>query len=241
MTGWRATFISLFPDLFPGPLGASILGSALARDVWGFDVVDLRAHGLGKHRTVDDTPAGGGAGMVLRADVAAAAIDSVAAEGRPLLMMSPRGERFDQAMAHQLAAGPGAILFCGRFEAIDQRVIDRRGMREVSIGDFVLAGGEVAAMAITEACVRLLPGVVGASASLVEESFETGLLEHPHYTRPHVWEGASIPDILTSGDHKRIEKWRKDQAVELTKARRPDLYAPFRNSVTPAADRPRNG
>lgn len=235
---WRARVVTLFPELFPGPLGASILGAGLAAGVWSLETVDLRTFGEGRRRTVDDTPSGGGPGMVLRADIVAAAVDSVVDEGLPRLLMSPRGAPLTQARVRALATGPGVLVVCGRFEGVDERVIEARGLEEVSIGDFVLAGGEVAAMALIEACVRLAPGVVGAPASLTEESFETGLLEHPHYTRPQTWEGRSIPDVLTSGDHARIAKWRAERSLELTKAKRPDLYAAFRNSAQTPRDEP---
>lgn len=225
---FRAACLTLFPEAFPGILDVSIVGTAREKGLWSLDVVDIRQFGQGKHRTVDDTPAGGGAGMVLRADVTAAAIDSLDAADRPLIYLSPRGKPLTQARVRELAAGPGVILLCGRFEGVDERVIEGRGLEEVSIGDFVLAGGEVAAQALLEACVRLIPGVAGNAASLEEESFETGLLEHPHYTRPQVWEGREIPAVLTSGDHKKVREWRRIRAEELTKARRPDLYAASR-------------
>ncbi len=227
---FRVACITLFPAAFPGPLGVSIIASAMERGLWSLETIDLRTFGVGKHRQVDDTPAGGGAGLVLRADVAAAAIDSLDAAGRPLIYLSPRGRPLTQARVRQLAAGPGLIALCGRFEGLDERVIAARGLEEVSLGDFVLAGGEAAAIAMIEACVRLLPGVAGNEASLAEESFEKGLLEHPHYTRPAVWEGREIPAILTSGDHQKVATWRQEQAEELTKARRPDLYAAFRDA-----------
>jgi tRNA (guanine37-N1)-methyltransferase len=225
---FRVACLTLFPEAFPGILDVSIVGTARKNDLWSLEVVDIRRFGQGKHRNVDDTPAGGGAGMVLRADVVAAAIDSLDPAGRPLIYLSPRGKPLTQARVRELAAGPGVILLCGRFEGLDERVIEARGLEEVSIGDFVLAGGEVAAQALLEACIRLLPGVAGNAASLEEESFETGLLEHPHYTRPQTWEGREIPAILTSGDHKKVREWRRIQAEELTKARRPDLYAASR-------------
>jgi tRNA (guanine37-N1)-methyltransferase len=203
--------------------------------LWALETVDLRGFGLGKHRKVDDTPAGGGAGLVLRADVAAAALDSVPADGRPMVYLSPRGPRFNQKMARQWAAGPGVVMFCGRFEGLDERVIEGRGLQEVSVGDFVLAGGDVAAMAMIEACVRLLPGVAGNSDSLTGESFETGLLEHPQYTAPREWENRPIPEILLSGDHKRIEEWRLSRSKALTFDRRPDLYAAYSEPPTPTA------
>ncbi len=227
---FRATCLTLLPDAFPGVLGVSIVGNALREGRWSLETVDIRGFGIGKHRNVDDTPSGGGAGMVMRADVAAAAIDSVERDGRPLIYLSPRGKPLTQEKVRELAAGPGVILLCGRFEGLDERVIEGRGLEEISLGDFVLAGGEVAAQALLEACVRLLPGVAGNAESLAEESFETGLLEHPHYTRPQVWEGREIPAVLTSGDHAKIRAWRRNQAEELTKARRPDLYAASRNA-----------
>jgi tRNA (guanine37-N1)-methyltransferase len=227
---FRASCLTLFPEAFPGILGVSIVGNALRQGLWDLETIDIRTFGLGKHRTVDDTPSGGGAGMVMRADVAAAAIDSVEQAGRPLIYLSPRGKPLTQAKVRELAAGPGVILLCGRFEGLDERVIAARGLEEVSIGDFVLAGGEVAAQVLLEACVRLLPGVAGNAESLEQESFETGLLEHPHYTRPQVWEGQEIPAVLTSGDHAKVAVWRRNQAEELTKARRPDLYAASRNA-----------
>lgn len=226
---FKATVITLFPEAFPGALGVSILERARADGLWSLDTLDLRAFGLGKHRAVDDTPAGGGAGMVMRADVAAAAIDSVKAAGRPLIYMSPRGAPFTQARARELTDGPGAVILCGRFEGLDERVIEARGLEEVSIGDFVLAGGEVAAQAIIESCVRLLPGVAGNAESLSEESFESGLLEYPQYTLPREWEGRETPDVLLSGDHKRIAAWRRNRSELLTKARRPDLWAAYPN------------
>jgi tRNA (guanine37-N1)-methyltransferase len=235
---FRATCLTLFPEAFPGVLGVSIVGTALEKGVWSLEVKDIRDHGIGKHRTVDDTPSGGGAGMVMRADVAAAAIDAVERGGRPLVYLSPRGAPLTQARVRELAAGPGVILVCGRFEGLDERVIEAREIEEISIGDYVLAGGEVAAMALLEACIRLLPGVAGNAASLEEESFETGLLEHPHYTRPQAWEGREIPAVLTSGDHKKVAAWRRSQSEELTKARRPDLYAASR--VPSEAETPKN-
>ncbi|MFN4185907.1 MAG: tRNA (guanosine(37)-N1)-methyltransferase TrmD, partial [Hyphomonas sp.] len=232
---FKATAITLIPEAWPGPLGASILGRARAEDIWDLETVDLRTFGLGKHRKVDDTPAGGGAGLVLRPDVAAAAVDSVQIcpdlsrsvpeLTRPVIYLSPRGRRFDQEMARQWAAGPGVILFCGRFEGLDERAIEARDMQEVSLGDFVLAGGDVAAMAMLEATVRLLPGVAGNSASITGESFENGLLEYPHYTLPREWEGRQTPPVLLSGDHRRIEEWRISRSKALTFDRRPDLYA----------------
>jgi tRNA (guanine37-N1)-methyltransferase len=237
---FRATCLTLFPEAFPGLLRISIVGAALEKGLWSLETVDIRSFGLGKHRTVDDTPAGGGAGMVMRADVAAAAIDSIEQAGRPRIYLSPRGKPLTQARVRELAAGPGVILLCGRFEGLDERVIEGRGLEEVSMGDFVLAGGEIAAQALLEACVRLLPGVAGNAESIAEESFETGLLEHPQFTRPQTWEGRDIPAVLTSGDHARVRAWRRNQAEELTKARRPDLYAASRDTPHPARP-PRNG
>ena len=222
--GWSATVLTLFPEMFPGPLGASLLGKALANQLWSLEVRDIRAHGLGKHRTVDDTPSGGGPGMVMRADVAAAAIDAVERKGRPLIYLSPRGAPLTQPRVKALSEGPGAILFCGRFEGLDQRVIEARAVEEISLGDFVLAGGEIAAMAVIEAAVRLRPGVLGDQASTEEESFMGHLLEYPHFTRPQEFEGRSLPAVLTNGNHKEISKWRRAQAEALTQARRPDLW-----------------
>ncbi len=239
---FHVTCLTLFPDAFPGVLGVSVIGTGLQKDLWRLDTVDIRDFGLGRHRTVDDTPAGGGAGMVMRADVAAAALDRLEADGRPRIYLSPRGKPLTQQRVRELAAGPGVVLLCGRFEGLDERVVEARGLEEVSIGDFVLAGGEVAAMVLVEACVRLLPGVLGAPASLTEESFETGLLEHPHYTRPAVWEGREIPPVLTSGDHARVAAWRRERSEELTKARRPDLYAASRITAPKSVRDPsRNG
>ena len=225
---FRASVITLYPEMFPGPLGVSLAGKALADGAWSLETVALREFGTGRHRQVDDTPAGGGAGMVLKPDVLAAAIDSIGEEGtedaaRPRLLMSPRGRPLDQAFVRELASGPGAVIVCGRFEGVDERVIEARCLTEVSIGDYVLSGGEPAAIVLLDAVVRLLPGVMGNDQSGTHESFETGLLEHPHYTRPAEWEGRAIPDVLTSGDHGRIERWRREQAERLTRQRRPDL------------------
>ena len=229
LSSWSATILTLFPEMFPGPLGISLMGKALERNLWSLEVRDIRDHGLGKHRTVDDTPAGGGPGMVMRADVAAAAIDAVRAQEskdqRPLIYLSPRGSRLTQDRVRELAAGPGAILLCGRFEGLDQRVIEARAMEEISIGDFVLAGGEIAAMALIEASVRLIPGVLGDHASASEESFAAGLLEYPHYTRPQNFEGLSIPNVLSQGNHSEIAKFRQAQAETVTRQRRPDLWS----------------
>lgn len=224
---FHAAIITLFPDLFPGPLGASVIGRGMENGAWGLETHFLRDYAKDRHRTVDDTPSGGGAGMVLRADILAAALDDVAPKNdpRPKILMSPRGTPLTQRRVRELAAGPGAVIVCGRFEGVDQRVIDARGLEEISIGDYVLAGGEVAAMVLLEAVVRLLPGVLGAAESHADESFENGLLEYPHYTRPQVFEGRDIPQILTSGDHGRIEHWRREQSEALTRTRRPDLWA----------------
>ncbi len=235
---FRASCLTLFPEAFPGLLGISIVGSALEKGVWSLETVDIRRFGVGRHRTVDDTPSGGGAGMVMRADVAAAAIDSVEQASRPRIYLSPRGKPLTQARVRDLVQGPGVILLCGRFEGLDERVIEGRALEEISLGDFVLAGGEVAAQALIEACVRLLPGVAGNAHSIEDESFEGGLLEHPHYTRPQIWEGREIPAVLTSGDHARVEAWRRNQAEELTKARRPDLYAASRAPAPESAPDP---
>jgi tRNA (guanine37-N1)-methyltransferase len=222
---WRATVLTLFPEMFPGPLGLSLAGQALAAGLWSLRTVQIREFGLGRQRAVDDTPAGGGAGMVMRADVLATAIDHARTESPdlPLLYMTPRGERLSQALAHELAAGPGVMVLAGRFEGIDERVIEGRAMREISIGDYVLSGGELPALVLIDACVRLLPGVIGASESLASESFENGALEYPHYTKPREWEGRTIPDVLLSGDHKKIAAWRESEAQRVTAARRPDL------------------
>lgn len=221
---FRATVLTLYPDMFPGHLGHSLSGKALERGQWSLDTVQIRDFAEDKHRTVDDTPAGGGAGMVLRADILAKAIDHASAGGdRPRLLMSPRGRPLTQKRVRELAAGPGAIIVCGRFEGVDQRVIDSRGLEEVSIGDYILSGGEPAALVLLDAVVRILPGVMGNDLSGVHESFEGGLLEHPHYTRPQAFEGMEIPAVLTSGHHGAIEKWRETQARKLTEERRPDL------------------
>ena len=220
---FRATVLTLYPEMFSGPLGVSIAGRALAEGKWSLDARNIRDHAIDKHRTVDDTPAGGGAGMVLRCDVLAAAIDAVA-DGRPILAMTPRGAPLTQARVRELVAGEGgAIILCGRFEGFDERIFEARAIEEVSIGDYVLSGGELAAMVLLDACVRLLPGVMGTASSVEEESFETGLLEYPHYTRPVDWEGRTIPEVLRSGDHARIAAWRHDRASTDTRLRRPDL------------------
>ncbi len=222
---WRASVLTIFPDMFPGPLGASLAGKARDKGIWSLDPVDLRDYATDKHRTVDDTPAGGGPGMVMKPDVIARAIDAVAADARPRLLMSPRGTPLTQARVAALARGPGVVLLCGRFEGVDERVIAGRGLEEVSIGDYVLAGGELAAMVLVDACVRLLPGVMGREGSLAEESFADGLLEYPQYTRPQVWEDRPIPDVLVGGDHGKVAAWRREAAERLTQARRADLWA----------------
>ena len=225
---FRAAIFTLYPDFFPGPLGQSLSGDALARGLWALETRQIRDHGLGRHKSVDDSPAGGGPGMVIRADVLAASLDAglQADDPRPRLLMSPRGRPLTQDRVRALAEGPGVAVVCGRFEGVDERVIEARGLEEVSIGDYVLSGGELAAMVLLDACVRLIPGVMGKMESGSEESFESGLLEYPHYTRPRDFEGRSIPDVLLSGDHAKIEKWRREQALALTKARRPDLLKP---------------
>jgi len=229
---WRASVLTIFPEMFPGPLGISLAGKALEKNLWALDTIDIRDHAPDKHRTVDDTPAGGGAGMVMKADVLARAIDAVG-EGRPRLLMSPRGAPLTQARVTELAAGSGAIILCGRFEGVDERVIEARQLEELSLGDFVLSGGEIAAMALIDACVRLLPGVMGKETSGIEESFAEGLLEYPHYTRPQLWEGRAIPEVLLSGDHGKVAAWRRAQAENLTQERRPDLWARRPKPVKP--------
>ena len=221
---FAAKVLTLYPEMFPGPLGASLAGRALANQIWSLEAIQIRDFATDKHRSVDDTPAGGGAGMVMRADVLAAAIDAHAAEGVPLLAMSPRGAPLTQAKVRRLAQGPGVNILCGRFEGIDERLFEARAVEPVSIGDYILSGGEVAAIALLDACVRLLPGVMGAASSGMDESFETGLLEYPHYTRPQMWEGRAIPQVLRSGDHAAIEAWRQAQAEIDTRLRRPDLW-----------------
>jgi tRNA (guanine37-N1)-methyltransferase len=224
---FRATVLTLYPEMFPGALGLSLAGRALEAGTWSLVSVQIRDFATDRHHTVDDTPAGGGAGMVMRADVLAKAIDHASPEGdpRPRLLMSPRGKPLTQARVRELATGPGAVILCGRFEGVDQRVIDARQLEEVSIGDFILSGGEPAALALLDAVVRLLPGVMGNQASGEEESFENGLLEHPHYTRPQLFEDRPIPEVLMSGNHGKIAKWRREEAERLTEERRPDLFA----------------
>ncbi|HEV2558685.1 MAG TPA: tRNA (guanosine(37)-N1)-methyltransferase TrmD [Microvirga sp.] len=224
---FAATVLTLYPEMFPGPLGASLSGDALEWGIWSLEARNIRDHGIGRHRAVDDTPAGGGPGMVIRCDVLAAALDGALRPGdeRPKLLMSPRGKPLTQARIRALAAGPGAVIVCGRFEGVDERVIEARGLEEVSIGDYVLSGGEIAAMVLLDACVRLLPGVMGKDASGTEESFEGNRLEYPHYTRPREWEGRSIPEVLLSGNHAAVERWRRAESDRITRERRPDLLA----------------
>ena len=234
---WRATVLTLFPEMFPGPLGVSLAGKALSSGLWSLETRDIRASATDKHRSVDDTPAGGGPGMVLRADILAAAVDAAdTPPALPRLLMSPRGRPLNQSLVRKLAAGPGALIVCGRFEGVDQRVIEARGLEEVSIGDYVLSGGEIAALALIDACVRLLPGVMGKAESGTEESFSVSLLEYPQYTRPQVFEGQPIPEILTSGDHAKVAAWRKAEAERLTETRRPDLWALRQGSRKSATD-----
>ncbi|MEM9278980.1 MAG: tRNA (guanosine(37)-N1)-methyltransferase TrmD [Pseudomonadota bacterium] len=227
---FKTSVITLYPEMFPGPLGLSLAGNALERGDWELETIHLREFGEGKHKRVDDTPAGGGAGMVLRADILAHAIDSLGNDNRPRLLMSPRGKPLTQEKVRELSKGEGAIIVCGRFEGVDQRVIDARNLEEVSVGDYILSGGEPAAIVLLDAIVRLLPGVMGNDTSGEHESFENGLLEHPHYTRPQEWEGLTIPDVLTSGNHKKIAGWQQEQAEKLTKERRPDLLKDKGNS-----------
>lgn len=235
MSGWRATVLTIYPGMFPGPLGHALSGRALEGGVWTLDVLDMRDFASDRHRAVDDTPAGGGPGMVMKADIVAAAIDAAAAgPERPRILLTPRGRPLAQRRVRELSEGPGAILVCGRFEGVDERVVEARGLEEASLGDFVLSGGEIAAIALIDACVRLLPGVMGAEASAAEESFEQDLLEYPHYTRPRVWEGRAIPEMLVSGDHGRVAAWRRAEAERVTRERRPDMWA-RRRAANPAS------
>lgn len=226
-TPWQVTVLTLFPDMFPGPVGQSLAGKALANGVWRLNVMDIRTVTTDKHRSVDDTPYGGGAGMVMRPDIAAAAIDAAEAaygKAKRRIYLSPRGRKFDQALARELSAAASVLLFCGRYEGLDERVIEARELEEVSVGDFVLSGGELAAMALIDASCRLLDGVVGNSETVDEESFSNGLLEYPHYTRPPEWEGRSVPEVLVSGHHEKVKAWRLAEAERLTRQRRPDLW-----------------
>jgi tRNA (guanine37-N1)-methyltransferase len=231
---WRASVLTIFPDIFPGPLSASLAGKALAAGAWSLDIVDIRAFATDKHRSVDDTPAGGGPGMVMKPDVLGRAIDATATDQQPRLLLSPRGAPLTQTRVEAFARAAGIVLVCGRFEGIDERVIAARGLEEVSIGDYVLSGGEIAAMVLIDACVRLLPGVMGTAASSAEESFTEGLLEYPHYTRPQIWEGRPIPEVLLSGDHGKIAAWRRAEAERLTRERRPDLWAGRHSGSAPS-------
>jgi tRNA (guanine37-N1)-methyltransferase len=224
---WRASVLTIFPEMFPGPLGISLAGKALASRLWSLEALDIRNAATDKHRTVDDTPAGGGPGMVMKADVLARALDAVPHDTRPRLLMSPRGRPLTQKRASQLADGLGVVILCARFEGVDERLIKARSLEEVSLGDFVLSGGEIAALAVLDACVRLLPGVMGKEGSAAEESFSDGLLEYPQYTHPPVFEGEPIPEVLTSGDHAKVAAWRREQAEKLTAVRRPDLWAAY--------------
>lgn len=234
---WKATVLTLFPEMFPGPLGLSLSGKALSAGLWALETVDIRAFARDKHATVDDAPFGGGPGMVMRPDVVDAALASLPADERPKVFLTPRGKLLDQARVRALAEGPGVALLCGRYEGIDARVIEARGLEEASLGDFVLSGGELAAMAAIDACVRLLPGVVGTSASLDEESFAQGLLEYPHYTRPQVWCGRAVPEVLSSGHHEKIRAWRLAQAEDITRERRPDLWARYAQRTKKGTER----
>jgi tRNA (guanine37-N1)-methyltransferase len=236
---WRASVLTIFPEMFPGPLAQSLAGKALTSGIWSLDIVDIRAHATDKHRTVDDTPAGGGPGMVMKADVLASALDTVPHDTRPRLLMSPRGVPLTQNRAARLAHGLGAVIICARFEGVDERLIKARNLKEVSLGDFVLSGGEIAALGLLDACVRLLPGVMGKEASAAEESFADGLLEYPQYTRPPVFEGEPIPEVLTSGDHAKVAAWRRAEAEKLTGARRPDLWAAYQARKS-AQNRPKS-
>ena len=243
---WRASVLTLFPEMFPGPLASSLAGKALTSNVWSLDTHDIRAAATDKHRTVDDTPAGGGPGMVMKADVLARALDAVPHDTRPRLLMSPRGKPLTQNRVATLAGGLGVVIVCARFEGVDERLIAARKLEEISLGDFVLSGGEPAAIALIDACVRLLPGVMGKEASAAEESFAGGLLEYPQYTRPPVFEGEPIPEVLTSGDHAKVAQWRRAEAERLTRERRPDLWAAYqarqaaKTARNPKDDKPKS-
>ena len=228
-TPWRASVLTLFPDAFPGPLGQSLAGRALERRIWSLQAHDIRAHATDRHRSVDDTPFGGGAGMVMRPDVLDAALQAVA-DGRPAIYLTPRGAPLTQVRVRDLAEGAGVVLLCGRYEGVDQRVIEARGLEEINIGDYVLSGGELPAMVLLDACVRLLPGVMGAAESADEESFSAGLLEYPHYTRPAEWQGRRVPDVLLSGHHAAIAAWRRQDSERITRERRPDLWAAYQSA-----------
>jgi len=230
---WRASVLTIFPEMFPGPLAASLAGKALNAGLWSLDTHDIRNAATDRHRTVDDTPAGGGPGMVMKADVLARALDTLPRDTRPRLLMSPRGTPLTQRRVAQLADGPGAVVVCARFEGVDERLIRARALQEISLGDFVLSGGEIAALALIDACVRLIPGVMGKEASAAEESFADGLLEYPQYTRPPVFEGEPIPEVLTSGDHAKVSAWRRAEAERLTRERRPDLWAAYQARKKP--------
>ena len=234
---WRATVLTIFPEMFPGPLAFSLAGRALQAGLWSLEPVDIREFATDRHRSVDDTPAGGGPGMVMKPDVLARALDARAGEDRPRLLMSPRGVPLTQDRVEAWARGPGLVVVCGRFEAVDERVIAARGLEEVSIGDFVLSGGDIAALALIDACVRLLPGVMGKEASGGEESFTAGLLEYPQYTRPQVWEGRAVPDVLLSGDHAKVAAFRRSEAERLTRERRPDLWAAYLDRIRRSTNR----
>jgi len=238
---WRASVLTIFPEMFPGPLGQSLAGKALVSGLWSLDVIDIREHATDKHRSVDDTPAGGGPGMVMKADVLARAVDAAEAASRPRILMSPRGAPLTQSRVEALAAGQGVLVLCGRFEGIDQRLIEARELEEISVGDYVLSGGEIGAMALIDACVRLRPGVMGKEASGADESFSGGLLEYPHYTRPALWEGRPIPEVLLSGDHGKIDAWRRAEAEKLTRQRRPDLWAAHQNRPAAGVKKPPKG
>jgi tRNA (guanine37-N1)-methyltransferase len=230
---WRASVLTIFPDMFPGPLAHSLAGKALTSSIWSLDTIDIRAHATDKHRTVDDTPAGGGPGMVMKADVLARALDAVPHDARPRLLMSPRGKPLTQTRVAELVHQHGVVIICARFEGVDERLIKARRLEEFSLGDYVLSGGEIAALAVLDACVRLLPGVMGKEASAAEESFADGLLEYPQYTRPPVFEGEPIPEVLISGDHDKVKAWRRAEAERLTAERRPDLWAAYRAAKKP--------
>lgn len=228
MAAWTVDVLTIFPEMFPGPLAHSIAGKALQKDLWRLETTDIRSFASDKHQTVDDTPCGGGPGMVMRADVVDKALQSIEASAdRPLIYLTPRGRPFDQKMAHDFAAKPGLVVLCGRYEGVDERVLETRAPLEISLGDFVLSGGEPAAIAMLDACVRLIPGVIGDEESLVEESFEAGLLEYPHYTRPQEWHGRTVPEVLLSGHHKNIRAWRHEQSERITRERRPDLWSRY--------------